>query len=198
MKKLALVLFSAASFATAHAQVQFGVKGGLNLATQTGSDAGDNRVMGNVNLGAFLRFGLAPGFGVQPELVYSAQGANYRVNGVYDNFHSNYLNLPIMLKWSDRSGLFFETGPQIGFLLSAHEHVQGNSYDIKDQFNSADFGWGFGAGFRIPQSPVGVDLRYNLGITNVENNDVTLNHGNIRNSVFQLDLTYILWNSGRR
>lgn len=195
MKKLALVLFAGISFATAHAQVQFGAKAGLNLATQTGSDAGDSRVMANVNLGLFARFAVAPGFGIQPEVVYSGQGAGYRVNGVSDNFHANYINIPVLLKWWDRhSGLYVETGPQVGFLVSAHEHVQGNSYDIKDQLKSADFSWVFGAGYRIPMSPVGIDFRYNLGISNVENLDVTQQQGSIRNSVFQLGLTYVLFN----
>jgi hypothetical protein len=199
MKKLALVLFAGISFATAHAQVQFGLKGGVNFATQIGSDAGESRVMGNVNLGAFLHFAIAPGFGFQPELVYSGQGANYNVNGYSDNFHANYLNIPLLLKWHFHGGPYVETGPQVGFLLSAHEHVQGNSYDIKDQFTSSDFSWVFGAGYKIPMSPVGIDFRYNLGISNVENLDVTHQSGSIRNSVVQLGITYTLFNSsGRR
>lgn len=199
MKKLALVLFAGISFATAHAQsVQFGVKAGANFATQTGSDAGDSRVMGNVNAGVFLRFGVAPGFGIQPELVYSGQGAGYRVNGYSDNYHANYLNIPVLLKWSSRQGLYAETGPQVGFLLSAHEHVQGNSYDNKDLYKSADFSWVFGVGYHIPMSQVGIDFRYNLGISNIENLDVTHQEGSIRNSVIQLGLTYTLFNSARR
>jgi len=198
MKKLALVLLAAASFATAHAQVQFGVKGGLNLATQVGSDAGDSRVMGNVNAGVYLRFAVAPGFGIQPEVVYSGQGAGYRVNGVSDNYHANYINIPVLLKWTSRQGLYIETGPQVGFLVSAHEHVQGNSYENKDLYKSADFAWVFGFGYKIPMSPVGIDFRYNLGISNIENLDVTQQNGSIRNSVVQLGLTYQLFNSARR
>src|ERR1700749_3326329 len=114
MKKLALVLFAGISFATAHAQVQFGVKAGGNFATQTGSDAGDSKTLFNFNAGAFVRLPIAPGIGLQPELVYSGQGADYDLgsNGTLHE-HANYLNIPILFKWSHRSGPYFETGPQI-------------------------------------------------------------------------------------
>ena len=198
MKKLALVLFAGISFATAHAQVQFGVKGGFNFATQTGSDAGDSRNLTNFNAGIFARLAVAPGFGVQPEVVYSGQGAGYHVGGVTDNFHADYLNIPILFKWSHRSGPYFETGPQIGFLLAAHEHVNGNSFDNKEAYKSADFAWVFGVGYKIPQSPVGIDFRYNIGISNVEDRDVTQQNGSIRNDVLQLGITYVLFNSARK
>jgi len=198
MKKLALVLFAGFSFATTHAQVQFGVKAGVNFANVTGSDAGDSRVLSNVNAGAFLRFAVAPGFGIQPELVYSGQGAGYRRNGYSDNVHLNYLNIPILLKWNSREGLYAETGPQVGFLVSAHENYQGASFDVKDQFTSADFSWVFGVGYKIPMSEVGIDFRYNLGISNIENLDITHGGGTVRNSVIQLGLTYTLFNSAKR
>src|ERR1700761_9680667 len=106
MKKLALVLFAGISFATAHAQVQFGVKAGGNFATQTGSDAGDSKTLFNFNAGAFVRLPIAPGIGLQPELVYSGQGAHYDLGGS-SNYHANYLNVPILFKWSHRSGPYF-------------------------------------------------------------------------------------------
>src|SRR5579859_6498018 len=108
MKKLALVLFAGISFATAHAQVQLGVKGGFNFATQTGSDAGDSKTMLNFNAGGFLRLAVAPGFGIQPELVFSGQGANYDVPNGTAHYHANYMNIPILAKWSFPMGPFIE------------------------------------------------------------------------------------------
>jgi hypothetical protein len=195
MKKLALVLFAGISFATAHAQVQFGVKAGGNFATQTGSDAGDSKTLFNFNAGAFVRLPLAPGLGIQPELVYSGQGAHYDVGGS-SNWHSNYLNIPILFKWSHRSGPYFETGPQIGFLLSAHVNQDGNSVNSKAAYKSADFAWVFGVGYKIPNSPVGIDLRYNIGLSNIQ--DENVGNGAIRNDVLQLGLTYVLFNGPRR
>jgi hypothetical protein len=198
MKKLALVLFAGISFATAHAQVQFGVKGGFNFATQTGSDAGNSKTMLNFNAGAFLRLGVSPGFGVQPELVFSGQGANYDVANGTAHYHANYMNIPVLAKWSFPMGPFIETGPQLGFLLSANQSLNGNSTNDKNFYNTTDFAWVFGVGFHIPRSPVGIDLRYNVGIANVEDRNTTGSNGSLRNDVLQLDLHYTIFNSARK
>src|ERR1700744_1925621 len=121
MKKLALVLLAATAFATSKAQVQFGVKAGGNFATQSGSDAGDAKTLFGFNGGVFLRLPLQRGVSVQPELVYSQQGAHYDLpGGGTQNEHANYMNIPILLKFTHGSGLYLETGPQFGFLVSAH------------------------------------------------------------------------------
>ena len=198
MKKLALVLFAGISFATAQAQVQFGAKAGANFATQTGSDAGDSKTLFNFNAGVFLKLAVVPGFAVQPELVYSGQGAGYTVNGATVNYHANYLNIPVLFKWSHRAGPYFETGPQVGFIVSAHVKAGGVSTDDKPSYNSTDFAWVFGVGYKIPESPVGIDFRYNIGIANVEDRETTGLNGSIRNDVLQLGLTYVLFNGPRR
>ena len=197
MKKLALVLFAGISFATAHAQIQFGVKGGVNFATQTGSDAGDSKTLTNVNAGAFLGLGIAPHLRLQPELVYSGQGASYDVSNGTEKFHANYLNIPVLLKYTWPVGPYVETGPQLGFLLSAHESINGNSTNDKNFYNTTDFAWVFGVGFKIPRSPVGIDLRYNVGIANVEDRNTTGSNGSVRNNVLQLGITYVLFNGPR-
>ena len=197
MKKLVLVLFAGITVASANAQVQFGVKAGGNFATQTGSDAGDSRTLFGFNAGAFLKLAVQRGLSVQPELVYSGQGARYDVAGVTSTYHANYLNIPILLKFTHGSGAYFETGPQFGFLTSASIHVGGNSSDDKDSYHSSDFAWVFGIGYKIPQSPVGIDFRYNVGLSNVEDRDATGGRGSIRNDVLQLGLTYVLFNSRR-
>src|ERR1700742_18330 len=120
MKKLAFVLIAGLSFAAADAQsVQFGVKGGLNLATQSGWDAGDARTMANFNAGAYLQLGIGHGVYFQPEVLYSGQGTQYYVNGNTQHEHANYINVPLLLKFMHYSGFYVETGPQVGFLTSA-------------------------------------------------------------------------------
>ena len=197
MKKLVLVLFAGITVASANAQVQFGVKAGGNFATQTGSDAGDSRTLFGFNAGVFLKLAIQRGVSVQPELVYSGQGARYDVGGVTSSYHANYLNIPILLKFSHGSGAYFETGPQFGFLTSASVHQGGNSTDDKNSYHSSDLAWVFGIGYKIPQSPVGIDFRYNVGLTNVEDREFTGEHGSVRNDVLQLGITYVLFNSRR-
>jgi hypothetical protein len=198
MKKLVLVFMAGITVATTQAQVQFGVKAGGNFATQTGSDAGESRTLFSGNAGVFLKLPVQRGVSVQPELVYSGQGARYDVNRVTSSYHANYLNIPILLKFTHGSGAYLETGPQFGFLTSASVHEGGNSTNDKDSYHSSDFAWVFGVGYKIPQSPVGIDFRYNVGLSNVQDRDFTGNDGSIRNDVLQLGLTYVLFKSSRR
>jgi hypothetical protein len=198
MKKLALVFLSAVSLATAHAQVQFGAKAGLNISTITSNgQVVDARTMVNFNAGFWLKLPVAPSFFVQPELFYSGQGAGYSDNGVVGHEHLNYLDVPVLLKWQHRSGFYAETGPQLNFLLSANDNYQGTSTDIKAYVNSTEFAWAFGIGFKIPETRAGVDFRYNAGISNIQNNGSGNTNYSVHNSVFQLGLTYVLFSTGR-
>jgi hypothetical protein len=197
-KKLVLVVFAAGAFATSNAQFQFGVKAGANFATQSGRDAGDAKTLVGVNFGAFLKLPMAPGLSLQPELMYSGQGAHYDVSNGTLNEHANYINIPVLFKFSHGSGFYAETGPQFGFLVSAKSNVAGTSTDAKSAYNSGDFAWVFGIGYKIPQSPVGIDFRYNIGLANVEDRSTTGGNYSWRNDVLQLGLTYVLFSSSRR
>lgn len=206
MKKLVLILFAAISFATVHAQsVAFGLKGGLNLSTITVSNGFNGysySSLANFNAGAFLKIGVVRGFAVQPEVYYSGQGFKSAdgSGGEYSE-HVNYLNIPVLAKFTHRSGLYLETGPQFGVKVNAKDVENGVSTDVSSAYNSGDLSWVFGAGFKIPLSPVGLDFRYNLGITNVANDSY---YGNgygqygVRNGVFQLDLTVVLFHTPGR
>lgn len=203
-KKLVLILFAATSLATANAQgqLQFGVKGGLNLSTVTVSNGFNGysySTLPNFNAGLFLKVPVVRGFSIQPEIMYSGQGFKSADGnaGEYSE-HVNYMNIPILAKFTHRSGLFLETGPQFGLRLNAKDVENSVSDDISSAYNSADFSWVFGAGFKIPMSPVGFDFRYNVGITNVANDSY---YGNgygqygVRNGVFQLDLFIVLFHA---
>jgi len=193
MKKLALVILAGISFATANAQFQFGAKGGLNFATITGSDAGNASTRVNVNLGVYARLPIAEKISLQPELVYSNQGAS--VNG--GSIAYNYLNIPVLLRFYAGSGFSIYTGPQVGFLLGAHYKTNGNSLNLKNLYNSGDFAWAVGMAYKIPATKLGIDARYNFGIANIEDREKTGHTGSIRNDVFQLGVTYTLFSSGR-
>ena len=207
MKKLALILFAGISFATARAQgqFQFGVKGGLNVSNVTVSNGFNGysySSLANFNAGVFLKIPfLAPGLSLQPEIYYSGQG--FKGNdgsgsgGEYSE-HVNYLNIPVLAKYTWPGGFFLETGPQLGLKLNAKDKENGISTDISSAYNGADFSWVVGIGFKIPQSPVGFDFRYNTGIINIANDSY---YGNgygqyaVRNEVFQIDMSIVLWKS---
>jgi hypothetical protein len=188
MKKLALVLtvFTASVFGV-NAQVQFGIKAGANLSTFTGDAEGAKSQIG-FNAGVLVKIPVADALSVQPEAYYSGQGAKGNESGTDFNLHVNYINIPVLLKYQLPVGVFFETGPQLGLRMSAKLKAEGQSVDMKDSYKSTDFSWAFGAGYQLPSLPLGIDLRYNLGLANIAAGD---GDGSVKNGVFQLGVFYL-------
>jgi hypothetical protein len=174
------------------AQISVGGKGGYNLANLTYSgtqSAGNISPLSSFNAGILGELPLGSSFSIQAEMLYSGQGTDYLINYTHGSIHYNYLNVPILMKYSNRSGLFAETGLQIGFLLNANEKIGGSTFSLQNKTYSPDYAWVIGLGYRIPHSNFGIDVRYNLGLINVVKvgSDV-----NVKNSVFQFDIFFIL------
>ncbi|MGI4742955.1 MAG: porin family protein [Janthinobacterium lividum] len=170
--------------------VSLGLKAGASLTNFTGADAQgyDNRF--GFHAGIFANIGLTKLFAFQPELLYSQKGANY--TGSSDlSLRLHYIDVPLAFH-VNTGGLFFEAGPQVGFLVGAKYQRGSTTTDVSDATNSVDFGYLFGLGYQLKHG-LGVGLRYNGGFTNV---DKATTFGNVtsqaraRNSAFQLYLTY--------
>jgi hypothetical protein len=164
------------------------VKAGANFSTFTGSAADGAKMLVGFHGGAFSRIPILSSCFLQPELLYSGQGAKGTVNETDFSVNQSYLNVPVLFQYQHSSGLFAETGPQIGFLLAAKVKSGGISEDVKSSYKSTDFSWAFGLGYRIPSIGAGIDARYNLGLSNVPSEDMA--GESLKNSVFQVGLFY--------
>ncbi len=211
MRKIILILIVLAGINSVNAQeqnkvksndVRFGIKAGLNIANLnvSGDAFPSTKAVPNLHVGAFVEIGISEKWAFQPELVYSIQGAKFDLlyvegSDVYDTentFKLHYLNIPLMFKYNENK-LFFEAGPQIGFLTSAKLKTEisglgSGEQDAKELFKSIDFGLGFGLGYNFTEK-LAVSARYNLGLTNIaetEDGDNT----KIKNSVFAFSLAY--------
>lgn len=161
--------------------VEPGIKGGLNFSTLN-RDLDDNaKTRTSLHLGVFAHVHLSHHFALQPELLFSGQGAKYSGDRT-DKF--NYINVPILVQYMFENGFRLETGPQLGFLASAKSDVGNMETDIKDDYTSADLAWSFGIGF-LSKGGFGVDARYNLGLTDISKDEV-----GIKNNVFQVGVFY--------
>jgi hypothetical protein len=163
--------------------VQFGIKGGLNVASVHDNATPNLKSRVSAHAGGLAHIHLSKEFALQPELLFSGQG--FIVDAATDQYYKlNYLNLPVLLQFMTQSGFRIETGPQLGVLLSAKYKIASTEDDIKDVFKPVDFAWAFGLGY-LTKSGFGVDARYNLGISKIyeNSNDVT-------NRVFQLGVFY--------
>ena len=72
--------------------------------------------------------------------------------------------------------------------MGAKTEIGNTEIDIKDQLKPIDFGIGAGIGYVDPSSGFGVDARYNLGLSNI-NDDA--NAQKAYNRGFQLGVFYL-------
>jgi hypothetical protein len=195
MKKLILslgLLAGVSVAAQAQTGVRFGVKAGASLTSFTGKDADGTANKFGFNGGVVANFGINDMFSVQPEVLYSMKGA--KEDGGDGRINLNYIDVPILAKIATgETGLFFELGPQVGFLASANAKSGGASQDAKDSFKSVDFGYAAGVGFQVSSSAM-VGLRYNGGFTNAPK-EISLGSTSVetkaKNSAFQLYVGYM-------
>lgn len=184
---------------------QLGIKGGGNLTTFTGSTTGtytEHSMMAGWNAGLFTNFWLGNHFAIAPEVLYTTAGAKIKTTSsdnnqnVYVNNQLNlsYISIPVMAKVRFTGGFYLETGPEVNF------NVSGGNYQnesVKSFTNNSEFAWGLGLGYQSPVG-LGVGLRYNLGLTRVDNvNQAQWNDVNWYNSGFQLDLFWTLFNNSK-
>jgi hypothetical protein len=191
MKKGLLLFVCAIALASmTQAQVRFGLKAGANLASLSGDNEGLAMKIG-FNAGAVAKISVSEAFSVQPELVFSAQGA--KADEGDGKLNLTYINLPILAQYNT-SGFVIETGPQFGFLMAAKQKVGDASVDIKDMLKGLDLGWAIGFGYQT-QSGFGVNARYNLGFSNIIDSEDD-EDGKLKNSVIQIGVFYLLGGGG--
>jgi hypothetical protein len=205
MKKIILSTLLVLAFGFTYAQkAQFGLKGGLNSSDFSGDTEGmDFKPRVGFNVGAFAAIELSEKVTLQPEILFSTQGAEAQnveafVNGsIYTGdvkFNLSYINIPVMFKYYVADKFNLEAGPQIGFLTSAETSTkvdginQTVDQDAKDYFESVDFGFNLGAGYDFTKN-VSAGIRYNIGLSNIAKTEAGDN-SETQNSVFSLSVGY--------
>lgn len=172
MKKLMFSALALFAFGFANAQdsdMKFGVKGGVQFTNITGDLDGDGRT--GFYLGGLVDFAVAEDFHVQPEVLYSMEGA--------DEASISYIRIPIMAKYYVMEGLNLQAGPSVAFKIASEDDF------VDEATKSIDFGLGIGAGYELT-SGLFFDLRYNLGLANISDIDGV----DAKNTGFQLGLGY--------
>ncbi len=188
------VAFLPASFA------QIGIKAGVNLASiaqnETEGSYTDYAKKSIVGFQGGLTFdlGLSDIFTIQPEVLYIQKGgkSTYKLddnNKVENRYYFNYVEVPVLAKlkfYGDGggSGFYFVGGPYVGLALGGKVKntttLVGVTTTGEDDFtfdNSTsnqrakrlDYGVSFGGGIKINR--LILDLRYNLGLNNINDND---------------------------
>lgn len=183
MKKVFVLIAVAIVSMSAMAQVQFGAKVGFDLTHFWGEDA-PHGIQPNYQVGLMLEYKFSPKFAIAPEVVFAAQGGK-ATGDIYDDdfdglikakgtFHTNYINVPLMLKFYATPNFSIDFGPQAGFNVYSKMTASGKlanveakeSIDLKDNTKTVDFGVALGGTYNLTENAF-VQARYTLGLTNV-------------------------------
>jgi hypothetical protein len=208
MKSLKSILFAAVLLisATSHGQdksFQMGIKGGLNLFYITNPPIGftSNLSIGfHAGLCSSINFD-SSNFSIRPELLFNNVGANVE-NYVYANYSSisqnhntsihtqykitsNYIQLPLLLKYQFARGISVLIGPYFSYLLSAKndsssfisfkdsanspnsaatDSTGSATLNILNSMNKLDIGAALGFSYETSKG-LGFEIRYSFGIT---------------------------------
>jgi hypothetical protein len=164
--------------------VNLGVKGGLNVYNVTNNSEFNSKAGVHLGLLGHVHLANTSKWALQPEIMYSSQGA--RIGESSNRLNLDYLNVPVLIQYMFDNGFRLQAGPQLGFLVNANTVVGENKVDVKDDYKGVDLGLSFGASYVHPPSGFGIDARYNLGMTDIPRG--TTEH---RNNGFQLGVFYL-------
>ncbi|GAA4952281.1 hypothetical protein GCM10023314_27140 [Algibacter agarivorans] len=174
-------------------EVSFGVKAGVNFSDITGDDTASFSGLTAFHIGVVSEIMISETFAFQPELLYSAQGSDWKDDFEGETFEGtvklSYLNIPLMAKYYVAEGFSLEVGPQLGLLLSAKDEYDSTEDDIKDDLKGLDFGVNFGLGYKLDNG-LNFGARYNLGLTDGNDNPDSLGDSSYKNSVIQVSVGY--------
>jgi len=155
-----------------------GIKAGANFANVS-TDNFSTSSMTSYHAGAYVNINFSEKWGITPEVLWSAQGAEL------DNadFNTDYVTVPIMLRWRIIKLISLEIGPQFNFLTNAELDGQ----NVKDQFdmNGTTYCGAVGGLIHLPLGFNG-GLRYVMGFSDMSD----LENIEIKDSNFQI---YIGW-----
>lgn len=213
MKK---IFFAAAlligSFTVAQAQATFGIRGGANLTNLSGDLRNEDQFENKVSFhsGVTLNFPVVENFfSIQPELLYSRKGFK-NSDETFNNLllqerrregrvNYSYLDLPVLAHVTT-GPMYFELGPQLGYLLSVKNETEvydgnGNliarseSEKSKEGLSEFEMGYAAGIGF-VSSNGISLGIRYNGAFNDFVKEDVNFEGDltNARHSVFMLTL----------
>jgi len=159
--------------------MDLGIKAGANFSSITDAQGFSNKT--GFLAGVFVGAKFGDKIGIQADLLYSQQGAEFDAG----SFDLTYVNVPVVLKYYLFKGLNLQAGPQFGFIVNDDiTSVPGSIFD-NAKAESFDLSGIVGVGLDLPFG-VRLDGRYNFGLSEV----VKTNTNNFKNSVISLSLGY--------
>jgi hypothetical protein len=133
----------------------------------------------------FINSKLAAQWSIQPELLYSGQGQQFRVANEEYTLALSYLQIPIMFQFHATKQFYIDFGPQIGILLAANQKNDDDKWEVDEYYKKADVGLAIGLGFNITRQ-VGIYGRYIVGLADISKRNLP----DYSNRVGQIGLSF--------
>jgi hypothetical protein len=176
MKKVMMIAAAIFTVATVSAQTEahFGIKGGMNASqlhstnnSGNGGSTMDTRI--GYHAGVLVHIHKrASHWAIQPEVMYSLEGAKNNLVGSSDKAFTNlsYINVPVLVQYMFDNGFRIQAGPQLGLLVAAKYKIKDTKTDIKNQFKTTAFSIPAGVSY-LTRNGLGFDARYSFGISDL-------------------------------
>lgn len=163
----------------------------MNVSNYTGGNIESNALVG-FHVGGLMNFKIGQVFSIQPEVLFSSQGAKIKGNvGGDENVRVSYINVPVLAKLKSPGGFYVEAGPQVGF--KAGEDFNENQ-TIDNFAKNLDLSAAVGLGYHSSMG-LGFGARYTAGLSKVGDFDRTDVDPDFKNSVLQFSVFYTLFNN---
>lgn len=213
MKNLLFLFFALMLTLTqVNAQVEYGVKAGVNLADVYSSkltfelDGGDDieerpksSTVVKPQLGVWVNIPIGSHFSVQPELLFTQKA--WRLEDVPEpaTLSFNYVSLPVMMTYHYNNWRL-EAGPEVSFLINQYFPESVGAPDNKNPFvDEQELELAINAGIRYQFNSWQIGIRYNADFTPFAtfeftdiNGEPTANQQKLYHQGFQLALAYSL------
>lgn len=174
----------------------FGIKTGINLSKETKTEVErqvqdfDKEFRKGFHIGGIVTYSINKKWELEGNLMYSQQGYKEHLFSIENNrtiysIRSNYINLPIAIKYYPLEHLYIEMGPQIGFLISKKHKIQGEGNITKYiplKPNHIDLSLFCGLGYKFSNNIL-LEARYIHGLNNTYKNVTLSQNRNIQFSI---------------
>ncbi len=209
MKKFQAIIVMAMLWVAvpSQAQIQFGLKGGLNVSKMSfDKDVIDGDNQTGFFVGPMVEVTLpVVGLGIDAALLYDNKSV--KISDVYNGEDIDtkstlqYLDIPINVKYTlglgSVAGIYVATGPQFSFNIG-HKNILKSTYSLK----SSQFSWNVGAGVKLLKHlQIGYNYNIAIGKTAEVNEDGAVStatstlwntiSGDMKNNTHQISVAYL-------
>lgn len=198
MKKILFTILTITILTTSYAQVNFGIRGGLNLSDYSHLDS-DKKT--DFYFGVLLSVKLGDLYTLQPEFTYSKEGT--KLNGNYNRINSNtidaaFFSASVINKFNVVDRVHIAFGPYFDIRMDEYvdyNNRNDNNYYYDSATNAVDIGFIIGMGYDITES-LTLDARFKYGfidtfnVERLDSNSQYYDYSSHKNQVIQIGISY--------